>query len=136
MDTPGTSQFCPIAALSRPCKVCAGPAVLFGVVDFHKSGDELRQAPLPLSGIPIYYYRCPACGFLFTTAFDTFSDDDFRRHIYNEGYARVDPDYADLRPRGNAQMLAGMFPQARNLRVLDYGGGNGRLAQYLSQRGF
>ena len=60
----------PLASRSAVCKCCGKPADLFGVVDFHKSCEDRRGPPLPLSGVPIYYYRCPNCGFLFTTAFD------------------------------------------------------------------
>lgn len=95
----------PVASPSTVCKCCGKPADLFGVVDFHKSCEDRRRPPLPLSGVPIYYYRCPNCGFLFTTAFDEFTQQDFAAHIYNEQYILVDPDYAGHRPRQSAQVV-------------------------------
>ena len=32
------------------------------MVDFHKSCEDRRGLDLPLSGVPIYYRRCAACG--------------------------------------------------------------------------
>jgi 2-polyprenyl-6-hydroxyphenyl methylase/3-demethylubiquinone-9 3-methyltransferase len=92
---------------------------------------------LSLSGIPVYYHRCRSCGFIFTVAFDQFTPDDFAREIYNREYSLVDPDFADLRPRENAKMIVEMFGRDRStLRVLDYGGGNGRTSEFLRAAGF
>jgi 2-polyprenyl-6-hydroxyphenyl methylase/3-demethylubiquinone-9 3-methyltransferase len=119
------------------CKICGGPSPLFGVVDFHKSCIEANHKKLALSGIPIYYRRCQQCGFLFTTAFDDWSHAAFARHIYNADYKIVDPDYDRARPEGNARLIGGWFANARSaLRILDYGGGNGRFAELLRQAGF
>src|SRR2546423_14681900 len=82
-----------------PCKVCGEPSPLLGVVDFNKHClVASRPDLLPLSGVPVYYHRCPSCHFIFTTAFDSFTPDDFRRHVYNEQYALIDPEYAEERP--------------------------------------
>ena len=108
----------------------------YGVVDFHKNCEIYRPKGLDVSGVPIYYYRCPACGFIFTTAFDHFTKDDFLRYIYNEEYLLVDPDYQDVRPRANAGCVCNLFSAARPRRILDYGGGNGVLGGLASCRGF
>lgn len=120
-----------------PCKCCGATAFLYGLVDFHKNCESLHgRAVLGLSGVPIYYHRCPECGFLFTTAFDDFSTEDFLRHIYNEEYILVDPDYLGDRARYNAKVLLGLFSEGRPRRILDYGGGNGVLAGCLRDAGF
>lgn len=119
------------------CKICGAPAPLFGVVDFAKNCLEKRGLRLPLTGWPIYYRRCGACGFLFTTAFDRWSQADFAAGIYNEGYAQVDPDYAALRPRATAQVIVKLFgASADRLSLLDWGAGNARLEQELRAGGF
>ena len=118
------------------CKCCGNPASLFGVVDFHKNCEIYRRKVLDLSGIPIYYYRCPSCHFLFTTALDGLTKEDFRNVVYNEEYVLVDPDYQDARPRQNAAVIAGLFPAVRPQRLLDYGGGGGLLAELLRDSGF
>lgn len=126
----------PVARPDAPCKCCGTAAPLLGVVDFNKSCEDVRQPPAPLTGIPVYYHRCPHCGFIFTTTFDAFTNDDFLRHIYNDQYARFDPDYLDARPKSNAQYLSKIFANAKDIRILDYGGGSGQLAGLLRQQGF
>jgi 2-polyprenyl-6-hydroxyphenyl methylase/3-demethylubiquinone-9 3-methyltransferase len=106
------------------------------VVDFHKNCEIYRRRVLGLSGVPIYYHRCPTCQFIFTMAFDEFTSDDFLRHIYNEEYLLVDPDYEENRPRGNAAVLCSLFSASRPRRILDYGGGRGLLAELLRASGF
>src|SRR5438270_709952 len=82
-------QVCP---LQEQCKCCGTAAYLYGVVDFHKHCDPTGSQALPLSGVPIYYYRCADCLFLFATAFDRFTAQDFRHYIYNEEYLLIDPE--------------------------------------------
>lgn len=125
-----------VCAEQAACKCCGAMAFPYGVVDFHKNCEAHRRQVLGISGIPIYYYRCPECRFLFTTAFDDFSTDDFRRHVYNEEYLLVDPDYLGVRARSNAEFLVQLFPGPRPGRVLDYGGGSGVLADCLRAAGF
>jgi 2-polyprenyl-6-hydroxyphenyl methylase/3-demethylubiquinone-9 3-methyltransferase len=130
------SRFKFIAAASHPCKCCSTPAPLFGVVDFNKSCEDATRLGVPLSGVPVYYHRCPRCGFLFTTAFDDFTAEDFRREIYNQDYERFDPEYRGARSRRQGEAIAGIFGFSKDLRILDYGGGMGILAQTLRDRGY
>lgn len=119
------------------CKVCAGPSPLFGVHDFSRCCEETRGTFLPLTGVPIYYRRCADCGLLFSDAFDDWSDEDFADHIYNEGYGQVDVDFEVVRPVANAGLISRTFPGFDpRLKVLDYGGGNGRFGQELEKAGF
>src|SRR5207237_795070 len=133
MNTP----FPVVAPLLADCKCCGNSSPLFGVVDFHKNCLIVRnQRPLELCGMPIYYHRCPKCGFIFTVAFDHFSPEDFRRHIYNDEYALIDPDYEHRRPKEQADFIARIIPNAKLVRILDYGGGNGATARLLREAGF
>src|ERR1700679_4213605 len=91
----------PIAPPTLPCKCCGNPATLFGVVDFNKN-CVIAQRLLDPCGIPIYYHRCQTCGFIFTTALDGFTSEDFAKWIYNDQYPLLDPDYAENRPSENA----------------------------------
>ena len=110
----------PVTAATVPCKICGEPAPVFGTVDFNRTCDIAGGVKLPPSGTPVRYRRCPACGFLFTDAFDRWSHDDFRAHIYNEDYAAVDPEYAEARPRNNAAAVIALFGARRSEpRVLD-----------------
>jgi 2-polyprenyl-6-hydroxyphenyl methylase/3-demethylubiquinone-9 3-methyltransferase len=128
---PGLSR---ISATHTACKCCFAAAPLYGVADFNKHCNV--HDPFGLTGIPVYYYRCPQCGFIFTTAFDNFTRADFDRWIYNDQYPRVDPDYHQTRPRANADKLAAMFRDHKDLRILDYGGGTGLLSDLLNEHGF
>lgn len=132
------SSFQPIASTEPiACKICQGASPLFGVIDFHKSCIEAQGRRLAPSGYPIYYRRCVVCSFTFTTAFDAWTYEDFREQVYNEDYVVVDPDYIELRPTGNARVLADTFEASRaSLDILDYGGGSGLTADLLRRQGF
>src|ERR1700753_3372980 len=122
---------------ARDCKIGSGPSPLFGVVDFHKSCIEAQGQRLPLSGRPIYYRRCTACGFAFTDEFDDWSAETFLAHVYNSSYIHVDPDYTSVRPLSNASVVANTFRDAReSIAILDFGGGNGVFASHLASQGF
>lgn len=131
-----TAKLRPPDRASVPCKVCGGEAALFGVLDFNRNCVEERGGRLPLAGVPIYYRRCRGCGLVFTDAFDAWSHDDFRAHIYNDAYAEVDPDSEETRPIQNARWVtARLGPGLQGRRVLDYGGGGGRFCAELRAAG-
>lgn len=136
MDLPAL-RLRPLDPRPVPCKICQAPAPLFGVQDFNRSCEEQRGKFLPLSGVPVYYRRCPRCGLIFTDAFDDWSDEEFARHIYNEGYIDIDPEFAIDRPAHNAGLIARTFRgHEESLDVVDYGGGNGWFARQLTSSGF
>lgn len=125
------------APRTRPCKICNSPAPFFGAVDFNRTCRVAHAARLPLYGFAIYYRRCQTCGFLFTDYFDDWGHDSFRRHIYNDDYAAIDPDYDVVRPAANAKIIEQMFrARKHDLDVLDFGGGNGLFAEQLRALGF
>lgn len=118
------------------CKVCRTSAPLFDVVDFARScgADPYRDG---LSGVPIYWHRCPDCGLLFTTAFDRMSSRGWQSFVYNDHYYQaLDTDYLRIRPTLNAEVVHQVCLARRGeVRGLDYGGGNGALAALLRQSG-
>src|ERR1700730_1789463 len=127
----------PVSAAALSCKICDGPAALYGVVDLHRPCEIPGGVRPPLSGVPVYYRRCAACGFLFTDAFDDWSEDQFKTHIYNEGYHVFDPDYQTSRPRNNAGIIANLWDAHKtSMRVLDFGGGNDMFCAALRASGF
>lgn len=127
----------PLSTAALPCKICGTDAALFGVVDFAKHCSEARSQRLPLSGTPVYYRRCQLCGFLFTDAFDDWSEANFKADIYNDRYIEVDPDYRQARPTSCARLVQDFFGARKaELRVLDYGGGDGLLSATLRGSGF
>lgn len=123
--------------IDHRCKICGNRANILGRVDFNKHCDEARSGKLPVSGVRVAYLRCTDCEFLFTRDFDNWSQADFAAKIYNSEYALVDPDFAERRPVGNASMIIqqfGMFGD--KIRLLDYGGGEGRMMELLRANGF
>lgn len=122
---------------TTPCKCCSEVAILYGVVDFNKNCEVQRNRHvLPVSGIPVYYYQCPACKCIFTILFDDFTKNDFLTHIYNADYVLVDPDYVEVRPKSFATGINDAFSQQKHISILDYGGGNGLLERSLEESGF
>ncbi|MEO8223710.1 MAG: class I SAM-dependent methyltransferase [Gammaproteobacteria bacterium] len=106
-------------------------------MDFSKSCEEVRGLRLPPAGRPVHYVICGSCGFAHAPEFARWTPADFARDIYNDGYAAVDPDHAELRPRINAESLLATFGErGRALRHLDYGGGAGLLSELLGRAGW
>ncbi len=86
--------------------------------------------------MPIAYFCCSQCGFIFTQAMDGWSAQDFSDYIYNDQYVRHDPDYLGKRPVMNADFIAQRFPEMAWGTVLDFGSGLGLLEKELRSRGF
>lgn len=121
----------------QKCKCCGGEATYFNFVDFSKNCEEHKGLLLPKTKIKIHYHQCKNCGFLFTTAFDTFSEEDFAKYIYNEDYVKVDPDFTGLRAENNSKWIPKIFTESEknSFDMLDYGGGEGKLSKYLKKDG-
>lgn len=120
------------------CKCCGQSSRLCGVVDFSRCGADQHAGKKvdPYVGVPIYYYRCDECHFVFTQAMDAWTNQDFATCIYNDDYDRHDPDYLGKRPRDNAEIIAGNFPEMAQANLLDFGSGLGLLEKELRARGF
>lgn len=128
------STVLPVQLESIVCPICKANSYLFDVVDFNKSCLEKK---LPLSGMPVYYALCSSCDFCHAPELYSWNIEQFKEKIYNDDYLQLDPDYADLRPRGNAASLISTFgTHKRTIRHLDYGGGEGQLSTLLQATGF
>ena len=125
-----------ITTSAPPCSVCGGPSEWLDAVDFNKSCEEARGTSLPRSGVLVAYALCGNCGFCFAPQICAWPAETFERWIYNDAYVQVDPDYLGERPRSNAEVLGKLFPQTPTARHLDYGGGNGMLANILREGGW
>ena len=118
---------------SRACKLCNHPAHPFASVDFNKSCNNIA---LPRSGILVEYFRCQRCELLFTDFCDQWSNEDFAKYIYNEGYGEVDPEYTGIRARRAAKEMTVILQGAEHLRFLDYGAGSGVFEAEMRANGF
>ncbi|MGA2886636.1 MAG: class I SAM-dependent methyltransferase [Terracidiphilus sp.] len=118
------------------CKVCGGEAHPFDILDFNKSCD-CTLYPNGMSATPVIYRLCSECQFIFTDFYDTFTDEQWRSCVYNEEYLRIDPDYAEVRPRAHArEIIALLVGRKNNIIGLDYGGGNGMTTALLREQGW
>jgi SAM-dependent methyltransferase len=119
------------------CPICQTASTLLDVVDFNKSCEEIKGDFLPLSGRPIYYVGCPQCGFVFAPEMHQWSPQEFAKHVYNDTYIDIDPDYLEVRPTVNAETLEKMFlGKASQFKHLDYGAGQGLLSLKLNRKGW
>lgn len=125
-----------ITMQAPPCLVCGSPSEWLDAVDFNKSCEEARGQFLPRSGVLVCYALCGNCGFCFAPQICAWPPETFERWIYNDTYVEVDPDYLGARPGNNAEQLGKLFPQTPVARHLDYGGGDGMLADILRGRGW
>jgi len=119
------------------CPICNEAAEVLDTLDFNKSCGPaviFDFGSPPPSGVGFAYCLC-ACGFCFCPEISAWSPELFERHIYNEDYERVDPDYLLARPRANADFLAQLFGiYGKRIRHLDYGGGNGQMVRMLKSQ--
>jgi len=120
------------------CGVCEGEALLHDVVDFNTScGEQSGGVKFPRSGEAIYYARCRNCGFTFAPAMCKWTLEQFAERVYNDDYAKVDPEYLHARPDANAAQMLRMIPNAPSaMRHLDFGGGEGLMSEMLFQAGW
>lgn len=118
------------------CKICGAKCLLFAVVDLGRHCNRQLALSEPMLGVDVTYFSCSLCGFLFTRFFDNYSKNDLAREIYNEGYIKVDPLYPRVRPQMNARFLTDIVKKSwihlRQPETLDYGAGNGILAQLIA----
>lgn len=115
------------------CKICNHAATFFDVVDFNKCASLYSFGP---SGVPVQYYRCDYCRFIFSPFFDDWEAEDFSRFIYNEDYVKVDPEYSSIRPIRLADVMAARLTRYKSARILDYGAGGGAFAERMNAAGF
>lgn len=113
-----------------PCPVCKRNTHYLDSVDLNKSCEEVRGVKLKNSGLLIKYFLCENCGFCFAPEIAKWDFATFEKHIYNDGYKQIDPDYEAVRPLANAALLNKTF-QGSKIRHLDYGGGSGLLSDTL-----
>jgi 2-polyprenyl-6-hydroxyphenyl methylase/3-demethylubiquinone-9 3-methyltransferase len=118
------------------CKVCDTLSPTLGSIDFNRSRKEWVNYAPPPSKKMVFFNQCPACGFVFTTAFDNWLYPEFIQYIYNDFYKCIDAG-ASEREVSNANFVAELFQNSKtSLSVLDYGGGEGGFSRALSKHGF
>ena len=123
--------------LEPACKCCGGQTSFFAGYDFSRTCEDQERPVFARSGIDVPYYRCSSCGFVFTTYFDRWSKETFAERIYNSEYILADPEFSAIRPKYIAEQLSTLLASVpADIKILDYGGGEGKLIQELKLRGF
>ena len=129
-------QFASATDQAVVCKICGGSTRLSHVVDFNQWDNQELAHQMALKGWPLYYRRCLDCEFLFTDFCDTWDANLLLRHIYNDEFFGVNPDIVTQRPANAAAKFMNLFPDGKQLSVLDYGAGNLAFAQILRACGY
>jgi len=134
--------------VTPPCKICGAATTYAGELDANKCClDRTGARLLPVSDVKIPYLVCTDCGLIFTNFMDQWTAEDFRRHIYNDDYARINPPVPgrmDVPVRETfsyqaGQRIAACFDGAQTrIRMLDFGAGGdpGPTGQALIDAGF
>jgi len=120
----------------KKCKICDHPAPIWGCVDFNKSCIEEQGNYLQYSGVAVHYLKCNNCGYLFTTDFDKWTKDDYRRNIYNDDYMVVDPDYGGVRSARDVIWFTKFLNGNKSLDILDYGAGTATFGTEMCKLGY
>lgn len=122
------------------CPICGaqGDKVSpYDCMDLNHHCSENQGVYLPLALKSVYYFRCADCHFVFCPEMYAWSAEQFREWVYNEDYVLVDPGFREMRPDSHANFIANLFGPVRDrFRMLDYGGGEGRMAGKLVEAGF
>ena len=122
--------------MASACPICTGNTSAIDVLDLSKSCGVSGEF-LPLTFVPVYYFICDDCDFVFAPELYGWSKEQFKDLIYNEEYIQVDPEYVEVRPTANATMINRIFgDQKTRVKHLDFGGGNGHLSSQLSSWGW
>lgn len=120
----------------QPCKLCGGFSPPFDSFDFFKYCSPTSPFAFGFAGIHVAYRRCKDCGFIFTDFFDDWTPQEFATYVYNTEYARIDSEYADIRPNNVAAHVAERLAAFRDIDILDYGSGSGAFSERMAAHGF
>jgi SAM-dependent methyltransferase len=118
----------------RTCPICAGPEtpVFFKEVNV-SCGDYFEGVRLYKDDLgATVLVRCYECGFARFPDMHDWQPCTFRERIYNDDYHVCDPPFSEARPAWLAGWLA---PLCQGRQVIDYGGGEGRMAALLRHEG-
>ena len=117
------------------CQICGGrPRTVFLKDRNVSCGDYFEGRRIYDANLgEIALLECVECGFGYFDEMHGWPEERFRNEIYNGDYHLCDAPFREERPKKLAAWLA------RNLcpcYLVDFGGGQGRLAELLVERGF
>jgi len=115
------------------CPICSKPTKHLDTIDLSTNCLGLFFTS---DATPIEYVLCAHCGFCFSPTMYAWSDRHLSETVYNSEYVLVDPDFVSERPTNVFKALVNAFPDPKNIKHLDYGGGNGLLSSLLKEVGW
>jgi 2-polyprenyl-3-methyl-5-hydroxy-6-metoxy-1,4-benzoquinol methylase len=117
------------------CQICGGrPRIVFLKDRNVSCGDYFEGRRIYEANLgEIALLECAECGFGYFGEMHGWPEERFRNEIYNEAYHLCDAPFQEERPKKLAAWLAcNLCPRD----LVDFGGGQGRLAELLVERGF
>ena len=118
-----------LAGEEKECPVCGRKTKRFTAVIFDKKSRAAQKAEWR-------YYRCERCGCCFLDEMRDWTPEMFSEKIYNADYINTDKEFDGTRSRKLLPEALDMLKIFGGKRILDYGGGNGSLADLLRKKGY
>ena len=118
-----------------PCQICGGAARTVLQKEFNVScGDYFVGRRLFATDVGrLDLHECVQCGFGYFPAMQAWAEATYRADIYNDDYHLCDQPFLGERPRKLAAWLGAILAPCE---LIDYGGGQGLLAECLNNQGF
>jgi SAM-dependent methyltransferase len=117
------------------CQICGGTPRTVLLKERNVScGDyfEGRRLYQPNLGA-VALDECTQCGFAYFPELQSWPEERFQTDIYNADYHLCDPPFLDERPR---KLAAWLGRHLRPCDLIDFGGGEGKMADLLATTGF
>lgn len=111
------------------CPICAGISTPKWGISFQKACNSVNTNED--FNPEIEYCECRTCGFIFASTMHSWTKEQFNDLVYNDKYTLVDPDHVIARAQNNAEFLDSTFKGLSTKPHLDYGGGTGKLSEFL-----
>lgn len=120
---------------SMNCQICGGhPRTAFLKDKNVSCGDYFEGRRLYDANLgEIALFECVDCGFGYFDEMHGWPEERFRKEFYNRDYDLCDAPFREERPRKIAAWLVRNLPPCS---LVDFGGGEGRLAELLVEKGF
>ena len=114
--------------MSHRCRVCDSKLKRWFTVSLSEKLAGMRS---------LSYHKCSKCHALHCVDMLDWTNDEFKKYVYNDRYIELDPEFLHKRPENNKGYLCTLFGDVKQHAIhLDYGGGNGELAKLMRSDGW
>ena len=118
-----------IVGEKKTCPICQRQTARFTAVKWDKKSTEAQESRWK-------YYHCDQCGCYFLDEMREWTPEMFAEKVYNAAYGNVDVEFDGTRSKKLLPQIIRLLEQFGAKRILDYGGGNGTLADLLRRKGY